>query len=74
MSVGAVTVIGGLIYSVLISLGIVHWQKPTTPQEMYEVQTYMMYFGTIPLVLSFFLILNGAYRALKRKKIFVRGF
>jgi hypothetical protein len=70
VGVGAATVIGNCIYGVLTSVGIVRWVKPTTPEELMDFETYAMYFFIIPLLASFFLILIGAYGALKRKKMF----
>jgi hypothetical protein len=69
VGVGAATFIGNSIYGVLTSVGIVRWQKRTTPQELMEFEKYAMYFFIIPLLASFFLMLAGAYRALRRKQI-----
>jgi predicted transporter len=70
VGVGAATVICNSIYGVLTSVGIVRWRVPTTPQELWDLEKYRMYCILIPILMSFFLILIGAYRALKRKKMF----
>lgn len=68
MGLGAVTIIGNSIYGVLTSVGIVRWHTPTTLQERMEFETQAMYFFTIPFVVSVFLILIAADRALKRAR------
>ena len=69
MGLGAVTIIGNSIYGVLTSVGIVRrWGNPPTLQERMEFETQAMYFFVIPFVVSVFLILIAADRALKRAR------
>jgi hypothetical protein len=63
-------IIGLLIHDLLVKMGVIRPLKGATLQDLEYFENYMYMSAIYPGLIGFFLIVMGAYRALRRKKIF----
>jgi hypothetical protein len=62
--------IGHFINYLLVIIGVVHPRKVVTAQDRMDFMNLAMVYGIIPGVIGLSLVLIGAVRTLRRKKIF----
>jgi hypothetical protein len=55
---------------ILVKMGVIRPLKGATLQDLEYFENYMYMSAIYPGLIGFFLIVIGAYRALRRKKIF----